>query len=177
MLLKLVYGFTKTCQTNTNPIVRFCPRKHKSGFSGWVLYCCGKAAHVGLPRAKSAEEVMGKEAELPKNGLTLKTACTCVTPLTTFSLPSTIFPLKISEEFSGNSCHFFPCTMKACDKMLARCQQCAADMWQTIILFILFQMDFKPKVNIEKLVINVCFHETLFGWVLGQNNVKSPSQG
>ena len=77
VFLKLVCGITKISQTNTHSQIL---SQKNSVFSGWVLHCCRKAAHVRWPRAKSAEEVMGKEAEPPKNGMYMSPHSTTFSP-------------------------------------------------------------------------------------------------
>ena len=131
---KLVCGITKISQTNTHSQIL----SQKTLSFPDEFYIVAEKLHMCDGQGQKVQRKWwGRKLSRLKRHVH-------VTPLHHL-FSSTIFSLKISEEFSGNSCHFFPCTMKACDKMLARCQQCAADMWQTIILFILFQIDLRPS--------------------------------
>ena len=134
VFLKLVCGITKISQTNTHSQIL----SQKTLSFPDEFYIVAEKLHMCDGQGQKVQRKWwGRKLSR------LKTACTCHPTPPPFLLHN-IFTQNL-RRILGKFLSFFPCTMKACDKMLARCQQCAAEMWQTIILFILFQMDFRPS--------------------------------
>ena len=82
-MIDFVKGFHKV---NSESFMRTAPMSSKLEkaklnltFQGELIFS-GKSAHVRWPRAKSAEEVMGKEAEPPKNGMYMSPHSTTFSP-------------------------------------------------------------------------------------------------
>ena len=128
-MIDFVKGFHKV---NSESFTRTAPMSSKLEqaklnltFQGELIFS-GKSAHVRWPRAKSAREVTGRER---------------AQKLRLYMSPNLFsrYFLKIPPQ---KFLEFFPLRHNegACDKMLASCQQSAADMWQTIMLFNLFFM-------------------------------------